>query len=601
MNIHSLLDESSVFLRKSPISLHKESGKALPVQALTAELDDLNEDAAVIARKLVQPLKLVVMGEVKAGKSTLINILAGTTVSPVKVEEATASIIVIEHSDRSEGVIFWEDGTCREGTPTEIYNLLEEHHGDLDFFAKCQYIQLKFGLPKLQRLHIVDTPGLGTITDQNQEVALRYMQEADVILWVLNGNHLGQSDMEESIAIAARMGKPILVVVNRIDEVDGDPERLQQYVLDQLSVYTDQVFTMSAYEAFEAMKSGDEDRLSRSGYPDLLEYLERKIEEKADKVQLDSIYSSIEALLRKNLFFHESYARSLQFLKNQTRDYERDLDYHNGRIKQELEDKLRQWGDVDFLTKEKQEIIRMIENLKMLSGKDEKNDIDHKLRRYFSQEKITLELSGITRELGEQMRESWMQSLKQIQDKQTLQLQSFIREEQIQLDVSLLDSLSTGQEMAADGAKKGAAIAGAWGTAAAAYTAWLGPYASGITLGAAAGAILPPLLIAGAITGAVAKLVSFRQQKNRFKNDLDAAFRHAKQEIMNRVIPGLISSLRKHNDEYAEQMFIKYVELTSNGNDPLAIEKLEQSLNRYIEENKMLLNQIVAGAEHGFC
>ena len=123
-----------------------------------------------------------------------------------------------------------------------------------------------------------------------------------MILWVLNGNHLGQSDMEESIAIAARMGKPILVVVNRIDEVDGDPERLQQYVLDQLSVYTDQVFTMSAYEAFEAMKSGDEDRLSRSGYPDLLEYLERKIEEKADKVQLDSIYSSIEALLRKNLF-----------------------------------------------------------------------------------------------------------------------------------------------------------------------------------------------------------------------------------------------------------------------------------------------------------
>ncbi|MFF3925917.1 dynamin family protein [Paenibacillus lactis] len=599
MNIHSLLDEGSALIRKSPISMHKESGKALPVQALNAELGEFNEDLAVIARKLINPLKLVVMGEVKAGKSTLINTLAGTAVSPVKVEEATASIIVIQHSDRSEGVIVWQDGTCKEGTPSEIYTILEEHHGDLDFFSQCQYIRLSFPLPKLQRLHIVDTPGLGTITDQNNEVTLRYMQEADVILWVLNGNHMGQADIEESIASAARMGKPILVVVNRIDEVDGDPESIRQYVLDQLSIYTDQVFAVSAYEAFEAMRRGDEARLSRSGYPDLLEHLERKIEEKADIVHLDSIYSSIEALLRKNLFFHESCARSLQFLKSQTRDYERDLDYHNGRIKQELEDRLRQWGEVDFLRKEKQEIIHMIENLKIFSGKQEKDEIDQKLRRNFSEEKISLELNKITRELGEQMRDAWMHSLKQIQDKQSLQLQSFIRNEQVQLDVSLLDSLSTGQEMAVDGAKKGAVIAGAWGTAAAAYTAWLGPYASSITLGAAAGAILPPLLIAGAVTGAVAKLVSFRQQKNRFKNDLDVAFTQAKQEIMHRVIPGLISSLRKHNDKYAEQMYTKYVELTSNGNSPLDIERLEQSINRYIEENKMMLNQMVAGAGNG--
>ena len=54
---------------------------------------------------------------------------------------------------------------------------------------------------------------------------------------------------------------------------------------------------------------------------------------------------------------------------------------------------------------------------------------------------------------------------------------------------------------------KGAAIGGAYGFAAAAYAALLGPSAAGITMGTALGAVMPPVLMIGAVTGIAAMLV----------------------------------------------------------------------------------------------
>lgn len=591
MNLKTIISEQTSHLQQSPVSIFLKSGKPLPVQTISSDLADLNRDMKTIAAKLNQPLKIVIMGEVKAGKSTLINTMVGQDVSPVNVKEATASIIVIHHKETAEGTIVQTDGTSTNGSPAEIFEVLKKHHGDMDFFSNCLSVFLGFPLPNLQKFQLVDTPGLATVTTQNEALTNSYMQDADVVLWVLNGNHIGQMDVEEALAKVAKMGKPILAVINRIDEIDGDPVRLLQYVEQQIGIYVKAIFPLSAYEASQALKSGNTTALSQSGYTDILAYLEEQIEQKAEKVHKESILTSIQAVLRKNLVFHESYARSLQFIKMQIREQKSELDYHNNRIKQELEDQLKQWVDIEFLRREKSELHGMIEGLGIMSGKQDKSNIVEKMQRYFSSESINNQLYEVLKKLEKQMQEEWQSSMKTISENRNQKMLEFVKQEESEVQLALYEALPSGQELAMEGAGKGAAIAGAWGATAAAYAAWFGPYASTISLGAAAGAILPPLLIAGAITGAVAKLVSFTKQKRRYQNDLDQAFSEAKLDITHKVIPNIVTTIRKVNDEQVAHIQAKFIETLSH-NTENDFDDLVKSIAAYCDQIKSNINRL---------
>lgn len=58
----------------------------------------LYNDLQVLRAKLEQPLHAAVIGEVKAGKSTLINAFAGGEISPTNATETTACIMKISYS-----------------------------------------------------------------------------------------------------------------------------------------------------------------------------------------------------------------------------------------------------------------------------------------------------------------------------------------------------------------------------------------------------------------------------------------------------------------------------------------------------------------------
>ena len=60
-------------------------------------LKEIEENLEVIYNKINNTLKVVLMGEVKAGKSTIINSIVGEEISYVNIVEATAAIIEIEY------------------------------------------------------------------------------------------------------------------------------------------------------------------------------------------------------------------------------------------------------------------------------------------------------------------------------------------------------------------------------------------------------------------------------------------------------------------------------------------------------------------------
>ena len=63
-----------------------------------------------------------------------------------------------------------------------------------------------------------------------------------MVIWVFNGNYLGQSDVNDRVRQVAQMGKPIVAVINRIDQVDGDPQDLVDYLDDSMGIYLEEIF-----------------------------------------------------------------------------------------------------------------------------------------------------------------------------------------------------------------------------------------------------------------------------------------------------------------------------------------------------------------------
>ena len=170
------------------------------------------------------------MGEVKSGKSTLLNAIAGETISPTGTTETTAAIISVKNAAQKNAKLNFKDGRSEEKEFDELYKILDDNRNDVVFFNQIESVKLEMPLERLKKLSLVDTPGLQTITDENQQLTINYIQNADVVLWVLSAHHLGQYDIEEQIEKVNAFGKPIIIVINRVDEVDADPEDLVEYV-----------------------------------------------------------------------------------------------------------------------------------------------------------------------------------------------------------------------------------------------------------------------------------------------------------------------------------------------------------------------------------
>ncbi len=118
---------------------------------------DLEKVAAELAAHALEPFLFVVVGEVKTGKSSLINALLGANVTDVAPDPCTDRIRIIGFGDAP--------GETPEGP------LLT---------------RVALGNPLLDGLAIVDTPGVDSIIDRHQEITEEFIPRADLVLFVFS-------------------------------------------------------------------------------------------------------------------------------------------------------------------------------------------------------------------------------------------------------------------------------------------------------------------------------------------------------------------------------------------------------------------------------
>lgn len=570
-------------LKDTPLLINQN--KKIPYEgSVLPEIVNLQNDTEILLENFLQPLKIVLMGEVKAGKSTLLNAFAGSPISPTNVTETTASIIEIKHSMERKGIIHLQDGNIIEGTTDYIFEILKKQEGNQDFFKNVLVVRLSYPLVNLQKLHLVDTPGLATITEENEQRTFDYIQNSDVIIWVFNAHHIGQHDVEDELEKVKFYGKPIIGVVNRIDEIDGSPDRVKTYMETRMGFFLDEVFPISAYQAYNAMQHNDEELLEDSGFAELMEYLNSKIENNHEKVQEESIINSAKAIIEKSNIQHQLVINSFEFSLSSMKQRKEELKFHNESIKRKINNELEEWIVVNFLKKEKDELLKLVEQLGMFSGKAQQEAIRSRMEEILSKESIEMILKDEYANLDQMFREEWHRAIEQIGEKMAVEMESFEEKQQSILAKAELPALLTvphGENALADGAMKGAAIGGAYGVAASAYAAVLGPYAATVTIGTALGALLPPVLIIGAATGAVAKLVFHKKKKNEFNIEIDRSITELKNIIKSTFAKKLLAQIEIDSNQTANQLYEMYSEQISGGWNETQITAIQQQIRNY--------------------
>lgn len=541
MDVNKFVLDVNNFLQSSPVRKIIISEKNIPFKDEIQEtLNSIQKDFEILESKLDNPVKVVLMGEVKAGKSTLLNALAGAEISPTDVLEATAAIIEVYYSEKETGCIEFRNKENFYGDLEQIKSILKENHRDLEFFNDCEKISIGLPLQTLRKIHIVDTPGLATITQQNEKKTYEYVQNADVVLWVLNSTHLGQEDVIDAIENVSDMGKNILGILNKIDCVTTSKEDIINYATQEYGIEIDEFFTLSAFEAFSGVMNQNYKLMESSGFIFLLDYILNKIDRNADKVQKESIVNSMKTLVLKDVKLHSEYYELLETITKNREKYEEAIssarDEINNKVRLNLNSEVN-----NLLMKEYGEIIK-----------------DTKLfEKYISNEYITNLLNEIIDNNRNIIENNWDEHLKEVQVHIGKEFEKVLKNSSLINNDNKLE-YKDDMEIFKEGALKGLATSGGAGGALAFYAAVLGPAASSVTIVQAATVFCPPILLAGAVAGIAGALISKKSKDDDMKRQVQVKIEGIKNDIRCKVLPHYLEIFEKYNKETARQALLSY-------------------------------------------
>jgi GTPase SAR1 family protein len=207
---------------------------SLELQRDPAHLDTLHG----LLRDIREPLLFVVVGEVKAGKSSLLNALFGQEFARVDVLPATDRVYIFRYGEKESSV--------------EVSPQLTERFQPIAF---------------LRDFNVVDTPGTNTMVPEHQTITESFIPRADLVLFVFSvTNPWTQSAWALLDLVQKRWLKNVIFVLQQSDLRDAaEIEIIRRHLADtamQKLGFTPPIFAVSARNALLAKTTGlDKERL----------------------------------------------------------------------------------------------------------------------------------------------------------------------------------------------------------------------------------------------------------------------------------------------------------------------------------------------------
>lgn len=553
-NLNNYIEEARCTFIESPVRNYLMKEKNVPFKKIIKHnLEEVMNNFDILLEKPYSQLKLAIMGEVKSGKSTLVNAIVGREISEVDVLEATSSIINI------------------------FYN--EEETYDID--QNC--INIGINSEVLKDISIVDTPGLKSITSENENKSIKYIQNADIILYVFDSTHIGQEDIKDAVELIASYGKPIVGVLNKGDLLHDNHQEVLDYIEDEYDLYIDKFFIISSHLEYQnniiknaVAKEHDlvseySDELKRN-FVSLIEFL-KSIRTSNDEIKLQSVNSSIEALKHKEKVYHYEYLKSLEMLSQELSNHKNLLNGKFDYIQAKMEFEINEWLDKSFLEDEIQRI-------------NKNTDI---AREYMNDSYINNVINNEKVKLDELFFKEWNECIKEVNSITNNKIKEFIkdinyRDYNIDLPKVKLneEEIDMNEMLATIGT--GALLGATSGSALAVYAAALSASAPSVTIGAAMLTYCPPLLLAGTVTGGIGKVLYDKLKQDQMNKDIIEDIESFKDNIKFEIKNILIDIYEKASKEIIridQGIFENSKDVCMNEYE---IEEFQADLKEYIDK-----------------
>ncbi|MGB8700147.1 MAG: dynamin family protein [Thermosynechococcaceae cyanobacterium] len=221
-----------------------------------------------IQKRLDSDFSLVVVGDYKRGKSTLINALLGSQVVSTAVTSETVTINVIQYGDSLRVEACLVDGGRVELQPDHLSS--ERLLPILKALPKpVSHLCIEAPAEWLKGLCLVDTPGTGDIMKRFDKQVHAYLSQADVLIYVMFAP-AALSESERAFlkcSVLPQDFPKVFFVVNRLDEISEiEAQRLMSRTRQQISSSfpNANIFGLSALDEFCRLQSLERPNPSRA-------------------------------------------------------------------------------------------------------------------------------------------------------------------------------------------------------------------------------------------------------------------------------------------------------------------------------------------------
>jgi GTP-binding protein EngB required for normal cell division len=211
-----------------------------------------------IYNRLQDKFSIVVVGDFKRGKSTLINALIGTPIVSTSVTTETVCINEIEYGDLLRVKAYLKDGRAIEINPEQLpSNCLQPILNELN--EPVSHLLIQAPIDWLKGFRIVDTPGTGDMMQRFDKQVHSYLSKADVLLYVMfSAAVLSESERAFLTSSVIPQDFPkIFFIINRLDELnEEDEKRLLKRTKQRISELFPNAYTfgISALDEFSRIQ-----------------------------------------------------------------------------------------------------------------------------------------------------------------------------------------------------------------------------------------------------------------------------------------------------------------------------------------------------------
>ena len=240
---------------------------------------------------------LVVVGQLKRGKTSLINALLGADILPVAVVPLTSIATVMTYGDALRIKVYFNDGNVAEIRPESLTEYVTEKGNPKNVKDVTEVVVTYPSHYLKDGVRLIDTPGVGSIYQHNTDVAYQYLPKSDAVLFLLSVDQPMSKAELDFLEDVREYSNKIFFLLNKADYLnETDLKESVDFSMNVLREATGsevRIFPLSAKLALDGELNKAADMIQKSLLPKFSKRLNTFLMEEKGKVLIISVGNNL--------------------------------------------------------------------------------------------------------------------------------------------------------------------------------------------------------------------------------------------------------------------------------------------------------------------